>query len=80
MGNVWQLWLRTECRSRAGCVSESSGLAVPVGYGWFGAPRQVASRLGEECMAVEVSHVPLACAKVSCDRGSPGGACHVKLL
>ena len=30
--------------------------------------------------AVEASHVPLACVKSSCARGSPGGACHVKLL
>ena len=42
--------------------------------GW---PRRGKSRSGT---AVEVSHGPLACAKVSCDRGSPGGACHVKLL
>jgi hypothetical protein len=31
-------------------------------------------------LAVEVSHGPLACAQVSCERGSPGGASHVKLL
>jgi hypothetical protein len=30
--------------------------------------------------AVEASHVPLACVKSSCACGSPGGACHVKLL
>ena len=32
------------------------------------------------CKAVEASHGPLACAEVSCDRGSPGGASHAKLL
>ena len=37
----------TEWPSRAGCVSESSGLAVPVRHRWFGAPRQVASSFGE---------------------------------
>lgn len=42
--------------------------------GW---PRRGKSRSGT---AVEVSHVPLACVKSSCACGSPGGACHVKLL